>query len=244
MSKAITGPRFPQFLPASTKAKRLKVLIWGPSGSGKTTLALQAPRPAVIDLEGGSELYGDSFPFDVSQLTTADEVMDAVNGLMTTNHDYQTVVIDPITVYWEALQRKWSEIFLQRNRTSKGFRHEYYDFQPKDWMTIKDELRLLMAKLVRLDMHVIAIARQKPLYADGGFMRVVGDTFDCEKSIPYVFDTVIQTYCDEKGKFMAKCHKDRTHKLPTEPFEISYDILARHFGPEILGTAPDTKDDA
>ena len=56
--KATTGP----FQPAASSDRRLKLLLWGDSGVGKTTLALQFPHPAVIDLEGGTEHYGDSSP--------------------------------------------------------------------------------------------------------------------------------------------------------------------------------------
>ena len=34
-------------------------------------------------------------------------------------------------------------------------------------------------------MNVIITARQKTQYADSGFMRAIGETFDGEKSLPY-----------------------------------------------------------
>ena len=228
-----------RFRKATTRPKRLKLFLWGDSGAGKTTLALQFPRPAVIDLEGGTDLYGDSFDFEVLQVTTADEVMAAINTLLTSRHEYQTLVIDPITIYWEALQRKWSGIYLQRNKGAKGHKFEFYDFQPRDWMTIKAELRELLAKLVRLDLNVVVTARQKPQYADGGFMRVIGDTFDCEKTTPYVFDTVIRMHRDEKGRFLGLCQKDRSNRMPRGEFEISYPMVAERFK-DVLGIASNT----
>ena len=223
------------FSPASESNRRLKLLLWGDTGSGKTTTALQFPNPAVIDLEGGTEHYGSAFRFDVLKATAADDINAAVDSLFGDGHDYRTLVIDPITQYWEALQKKWSDIFLRRNKGSKGHRLEYYDLQPRDWMTIKAEHKEFIRKLIQLDMNVIVTARQKTLYADQGFMRAVGETFDGEKSLPYLFDSILRLYRDDKGRFMAENIKDRTNKLPHGLFEISYQILADRLGEDALG---------
>ncbi len=223
------------FLEAVSRGRRLKLLLWGETGAGKTTLSLQFPNPAVIDLEGGTEHYGESFDFHVLKATSADDINTAVEWLLTHDHNFCTLVVDPITQYWDALQRKWSEIFMRRNKGGKGHRLEYYDFQPRDWMTIKAEHKELVRNLIQLDMNVIVTARQKILYGDQGFMRAVGETFDGEKSLPYLFDTILQLYRDDKGRFMAKNLKDRTNKLPQGHFEINYQILEGFLGKESLG---------
>jgi hypothetical protein len=223
------------FQKARSLKKRLKLFLWGDSGVGKTTLALQFPKPVVVDLEGGADLYGESFDFDVLRASTADEVMEAVQWLLAHPHSYRTLVIDPITVYWDALQKKWSEIFLRRNKGSKGYKFEFYDLQPRDWMTIKAEFKDLIRKLIALDMNVIVTARQKVQYADGAFMRAIGETFDGEKSLPYLFDTIVRLYRDEKGRFLGECLKDRSNKLPLGEFEVSYARFEELFGKKTLG---------
>jgi len=115
------------FQKARSLDKRLKLFLWGDSGVGKTTLALQFPKPVVIDFEGGADLYGEAFDFDVLRASTADEAMEAVQWLHGHAHPHRTLVIDPITVYWDALQKKWSDVFLRRNRGSKGYKFEFYD---------------------------------------------------------------------------------------------------------------------
>jgi AAA domain len=222
------------FQKAASTNKRVKLLLWGDSGAGKTTLALQFPATVVIDMEGGTALYSDDFSFDVLQATSADAVMSSVDWLLANPHEYRTLVIDPVTIYWEALQKKWSDIFLKRNKGSKGFKHEFYDLQPKDWMTLKGEFKELVRKLLRLDMNVIVTARQKTLYADSGFMRKVGETFDGEKSLPYLFDTIVRLRRDEKGRFLGECLKDRSNRLPTGEFECSYAVFERCFGRDML----------
>ena len=209
-------------------------MMYGDCGSGKTTTALQFPRPVVIDLEGGTDHYGSAFQFDVQKATEADEIVAAVDWLLVNPHPYRTLVIDPITLFWDSLQRKWSQIFLKRNKGSKGHRFEYYDLQPRDWQTVKAEFKEFVRKLIQLDMNVIVTARQKPLYSDGAFMKVIGDTFDGEKSLPYLFDTIIRLSRDDQGRFLGHCLKDRSNSLPVGEFEISYPILEGYFGRETL----------
>jgi hypothetical protein len=192
----------------------------------------------MVDLEGGADHYGSSFPFEVLKATTAVEIESAVDWLLTHEHPYRTLVVDPITLYWDSLQRKWNEILLRRNKGSKGHHLEYYDMQPRDWMTIKADHKEFIRKLIQLDMNVIVTARQKTLYADQGFMRAVGETFDGEKSLPYLFDTILRLYRDEKGRFMAENIKDRTNKLPHGHFAISYQVLEDHLGKDALGRMP------
>ncbi|MBU1073153.1 ATP-binding protein [bacterium] len=221
------------FETATTTNRRLKLFLWGDTGVGKTTLALRFPHPVVIDMEGGTEHYGGDFEFDVLKATTADEVIAAVDWLLVHPHEYRTLVIDPITVFWDALQSKWRAIFLRRNRGGKGHNGEYYTLQPKDWVTLKYEFKDLLRKLIRLDMNVIVTARQKAQYADTGFMRVIGETFDGEKSLPYLFDTILHLYRDD-GRFMAENIKDRTNKLPHGHFKVSYEEIERCLGADSL----------
>jgi len=230
----MSGQHGSPFSSATATERRLKLLLWGDSGVGKTTLALRFPRPAVIDLEGGTVHYGGTFEFEVLKATTADEVMAAVDWLLTHPYPYRTLVIDPITIYWDALQAKWHQVFLQRNKGSKGHRGDYYELQPRDWVTLKAEFKELVRKLIQLDMNVIVTARQKALYSDAGFMRIVGETFDGEKSLPYLFDTILRLYRDDAGRFMAENIKDRTNKLPRGKFEVSYDVIERSLGAETL----------
>jgi hypothetical protein len=188
----------------------------------------------VIDLEGGTDLYGDKFDFAVLHASTPPEVDRAVTWLSENAHPYQTLVVDPVTVYWEALQRQWSEIYLRRNPGARGNKHEFYEMGPKEWMPIKAELKDLLRRMVALDMHVIVTARSKPQYADGAFMRVIGETFDGEKSLPYIFDVVLRLYRERDGRFLAQVVKDRTGRLPITPFESRYERLQELLGEDAV----------
>jgi len=221
------------FIKAKTKEKRVKLMLFGDTGSLKTRIALAFPAPTVIDMEHGTELYGDDFDFYVEHTTDADAVMSAVNWLLTNEHDYKTLIIDPITVYWASLQDKYRAFFMERKQSGKGFKIDFYEFQISDWNVIKAEYKRFMRKLMALDMNVIVTAHQKKLYADDQTMKVIGETFDGEKGLGYIFDIVVQTI-KSGDKFMARAIKDRTNKLPTGEFSLSYEVFEKAFGTEIL----------
>lgn len=225
------------FAKAGKAGKRLKLFLVGDSGVGKTTLALQFPAPCVIDLERGAELYGDSFSFDILPVTDAEAAMEAVEWLMNNKHDYKTLVIDPITVYWEALQKKWSDIFKMRNKGGKGFKFEFYDLQIRDWQTIKSEWKAFLRRVISLDMNIIVTAREKQERDKN--MNVIGTTFDGEKGLPYAFDTVIHMYMDG-DKRMGRTRKDRTNTMPEGDYEISYSLFDTLFGPSALSRPAET----
>jgi hypothetical protein len=208
--------------------------MWGGNGTGKTTLAIRFPNVVIIDLEDGTAHYGGVFDFDVRKVTTADETMQLVDWLLTHPHQYRTLVIDPITLYWEALVSKHNRILMQRNKGGKGHHGEYYEMQARDWVIPKAEFKDFLRKLIALDMNVIVTAREKTQYADAGFMRVSGETFDCEKSLPYIFDTILRLYRDENGRFMAENIKDRTNKLPRSHFPVNYSVFEQCLGGDTL----------
>ncbi len=217
------------FKRAGKTDRRLKLFLWGGPGDGKTFLAHQFPGIASADMEQGTEFVGSLFEFDRKEVYTPEELHALVMWLLTNKHDYSTFVVDPITVYWQALQEKWSEIYMRRNVSGKGHHDEYYELQAKDWLPIKRELRTLFRNLMRLDMNVIVTAHSKVKYAEGGFMQAAGETFDGEKSLPYIFDVVVRLYKDGK-RYMAECLKDRSDTLPSEPFEAKYERFRDLFG--------------
>lgn len=218
------------FQPAEAKEKKPKILLWGDSGTGKTWLSLQFPVPVVMDLDFGSDLYGEKFQFHRKQTTSIADIKNAVVWLASENHQYKTLVIDPITLYWEQLQKFWSDIFLKRNR-GKANKHEFYDLGPKEWMTIRRDFKELFNRVMALDLNIVCTAREAVNYKQqaGDYMVADGVRYDAEKGTKYHFDTVIRLF-KEEGKYMAESLKDRSERLPIEPFEINYSVLAKCFG--------------
>lgn len=209
------------FSVAKQSSRHPKVLLWGASGTGKTTLALQFPNPVVIDLEKGTELYGSKYNFDVLNANSIEEIKTAMEYLKTSDHDYETLIIDPITVMWELLQQEWSEKLFQFNQKSKGFKNEYYDFQMKDWALIKKEWKDLLLSIVNLNMAIVATAREKVLLNSS--MNAIGYVPDSEKNIESYFDIVIRLE-RQNGERKMGVSKDRTQMLPSKS-ETSFNIF-------------------
>ena len=88
-----------------------RLLVYGTSGIGKTTLGTNAPAPVFIQTED-SEVGCPTFGL----LKTYDEVMEAMAGLVTEDHDFKTVVLDSLDwlepIIWRETCRlnKWASI--------------------------------------------------------------------------------------------------------------------------------------
>jgi phage nucleotide-binding protein len=217
------------FQPATAIPKRLKAFFYGAPGVGKTILSLHFPGVTLIDLERGTDHYGGQFQFSKLPTVSLDEIVKAVTWLKTSQHEYRTLVIDPLTIYWDMIQTKWSDIF-GRKKGSK----DPYTFEPKDWKPMRDEFREFLRLLSEVDMNVIATAHEKPQYSDSQFMQKTGETFDCEKHAGYLFDVVGRIYTTTKGERMIRLLKDRTNLLPREDFPADFSEFEKCLGKEKL----------
>lgn len=215
------------FVNAGSKTKKAKILLYGSYGTGKTILSLQFPSPVMIDMERGSECYSSLYDFSVFHTTDPDGVEHGVEWLHRNKTDRQTIILDSMTEFWSALQFKWSEIFLKRNN-GKGNKVEFYDLQPRDWVQIKNQFKNFLRKLLLLDMNVICTCRLKDMYSESEMLKKIGDTVDADRSLPYLFDTVVRLEKTSEGKYIAKTEKDRTNLLPAV-FTADYIVFAVSF---------------
>src|SRR5262249_22773713 len=110
--------------------KRLKILVLGESGSGKTRFLLSLPRLALIDTEHGTDHYSGDYA--IASIHGPDEVRGAVEWLERGEHEFSTLAIDSFSVVWDAFQRKWSEIFLERLGCRRASKHEFFDLGPRE----------------------------------------------------------------------------------------------------------------
>jgi hypothetical protein len=204
------------FRPAEQVAPKVKALVYGASGVGKTYLALTSPGPiAVIDTEGGTAFYANRVGpkglsrFDVLPTKTFAQVEAALVYLRANPKDYETLVIDPVTVLYETLQD------AAQDRRAEVRHNAEADLEMLDWQRIKRAYKRLMTDLVNLPMHVVVTARETDLTEErvttgGRKERVkIGHKPDAEKSTPYYFDTTIRLVPAAKGR-EAVIEKDRT----------------------------------
>jgi GTPase SAR1 family protein len=213
--------------------KRLKMFVFAPPEAGKTTMLTQFPNNYIFDLEHGTDFYADTINKSNSEVfhtNNPDEIFEETKELLTTKHRFTTVSFDPVTQYYNAVQEKWTRLFVAN--ASKG--SELQDFGPRYWGRVKSEMKAWQRMLLNLDMNIIVTAHQKDVYGQG--MVKLGVSFDSMKGDDYFFDYVFRL--DKvNGKRMAYTVKERAevgkNKFP-ESFEWSYEAFKKFYGAEIM----------
>lgn len=209
---------------ATTVAKKLKALMYGCAGAGKTTAAISFPQPYLIDTEKGAEnaQYVELLEANngvIFQTCDFDEIMEEVKALLTEKHEYKTLIIDPLTVVYNDLLDK-SAI-----KVGTEFGRHYGE--------ANKSMKRLLNMLLRLDMNVIITSHAKKEY--GANLSVLGQTFDCYKSLDYLFDLVLEIQKEPNSKRFALVRKSRIKTLEENShFEFSYEALSNKYGRDVI----------
>jgi hypothetical protein len=182
------------FQPAAKVAKKLKILIYGASGVGKTLAALTFPRPAVIDTEGGTDLYAgrDGIPtFSVLHAKSLTDVEAAIKFIQAdSGKTFETLIIDAITVLYD----------VQKDAAGKAAKKED-EMTPRDWNKVNKRMVNLYNALTNLPCHVVVIAREAELYEGEGLnLKRVGFKADMDKKGVYIFDFIVRMKADRSGE--------------------------------------------
>jgi len=212
-----------KFKKPEPKQQRLKAMFYGEMGTGKSTCACQFPLTAYIDTEdttskkkyanmiienGGAVLATGDF----------DEILSQVKELMSTNHEFKTLVIDSLTIPYENLQSECEKV------TGSEFgRHV---------TAANKKMKLLVNLLLKMDLNVIVCCQAKKEY--GSNMSVIGQTYSCYNRLGYMFDLVFETQI-RGDKFFAVTKKSRIDEFPmNESFVFSYDEVIKRYGSESI----------
>lgn len=207
--------------PEANAEKRLKLFLFGAHSTGKTRCALQFPKTYFFDCELGTDNYEDLFDkADSVRIQTTDiaEVVEQVKLLATEQHDYRTLVIDPITTLEADL------IGLAQDEFGFG--------DMRIWQQRDRQLRRLTNLLYALDMNVILTAHGKIEYGEN--FKKSGTTYDGWKRWIYVFDLAIELY-RVGGKTKGIVRKTRLKSFPEgEDFDFSYEVMRERFGKNMV----------
>lgn len=217
--------------PKAAEPSKPKILIFGKPGVGKTWGSLDFPNVYYIDTEGGADLShytskleksgGVYFgPEQGSQSMQA--IIDEIKILATEDHNYKTVVIDSISKVFNL------EITKEAERLSdKGLKNEFAaDKKPAVKLTAR-----LISWINRLDMNVILIAHEKPLWANG---EQIGVTFDAHEKLEYELHlclNIIKTGATRKA-FVKKTRL--MEFVDASNFDWSYDEFSKRYGKDVM----------
>jgi len=212
-----------KFKKPEIKQQRLKAMFYGEMGTGKSTCACQFPKTAYIDTEdtASKKKYANMINDNGGAVLATgdfDEILQQVKELMSTKHEFKTLVIDSLTVPYENLQAD-----CERTTGSDFGRHV---------TAANKKMKLLVNLLLKMDLNVIVCCQAKKEY--GSNMSVIGQTYSCYNRLGYMFDLVFETQI-RGDKFYAITKKSRIDEFPmNESFVFSYDEVIKRYGADSI----------
>lgn len=207
--------------------KKFKVSVYGAAGSGKTTFALSFPGVGVVDMERGTDWYAGRESrsgvkinpnFKVKHTGSAKDVIDLIDGLNDQfkkgNRPIETLVIDPVTMFWDAIQ----DAFLERLK--KKSKDNDAKIQLWHWKEIRAPYRRAITKLLNMPIHFVLVGRESNVFEkdDKGELIVAGTKLAGEKDTPYTSDIHLHFFTrphpeTSENTFFVRVEKDRTGLL-------------------------------
>lgn len=219
--------------PKAAAPSKPKVLIFGKPGVGKTWTALDFPSCYYIDTEGGADMshYTDKLEksggayFGLEQGSLDfNSVVEQIKALATEKHEFKTVVIDSITKIFN------NEIAREAEKLGAA---NAFGADKKPAVSL---MRQLTSWIQRLDMNVIIIAHEKPLWGkdEKGNRTEVGVTFDAWDKLEYELHLALNIIKGGDVR-VAKVKKSRLTGFPdAESFPWSYQDFATRYGKDII----------
>ncbi len=220
-----------KFKKPEIKQQRLKAMFYGEMSTGKSTCACQFPFTAYIDTEDTSskKIYAKMIIENGGEVTASGdltEIIDTVKWLMSTKHNFKTLVIDSLTIPYENMvieceKKVGSEFGRGTNEANK-------------------KMKMLVNLLLKLDMNIIITCQAKKEYA--GSMSVVGQTYSCYNRLGYMMDLVFET--QQRGDdYVAITRKSRLEEFPMkETFKFNYQEVVKRMGIESIEKEVETQE--
>jgi len=217
--------------PKSAEPSKPKILIYGKPGVGKTWTSLDFPNVFYIDVEQGANRshYTDKLKASGGVYLGAEQgstdfnvVIEQTQALATEKHKFKTLVIDSV-----------SKLFLLRKteEAEKGG-----DDFGRDKKQANKPARKLMSWLNKIDMNVILISHEIPLWGTDskGERSQIGVTYDAWDKLDYDLDLCLNII-RQGDRRIAKVSKSRLLSFPdASTFTWSYDEFAKLYGKEVI----------
>lgn len=214
--------------PKLAEPSKSKILVYGKSGVGKTWASLDFPVCYYIDCENGASLdhYTDKLKKSGGAYFGPDqgsqdfvEVIGQLKALATEDHQYKTVIIDSLTKVYN------NEIAKEMERLGDK---DAFGASKKPAVKLT---RQLINWIDRIDMNVILICHEKPVWANG---EQAGVTFDAWEKLEYELHLALNIQ-KRGGTRKAVISKSRLEKFEdSTSFDWSYNEFAKLYGREIL----------
>ena len=209
------------FVKAQPVRRRFKVAISGIWKTGKTRAALSFPGPAVIDTHRGTDLYDDKYDFHVTHVDTYLGVGEEIGWLQKNAKEkgIETLVIDDISTIYDDLIGEVSAWRASKSGSTAPLNQG-------DWGIIKRRWKGFLKLLLRIDLNVVLVTREKDEYEEttntkGEEVRKkTGNTvMDVDRQTAYLFDFILHLYTEDNKKkgvsnHFVRIEGTRHHSLP------------------------------
>ncbi len=214
------------------KEARLKALLYADKGAGKTHFCCSFPETYYIDTEGLEDyphLVGmlHKNGGDIVYLTEITEIIKEVESLLSTKHQYKTLVIDSISFPYAWLAQAESERLARKSPNTEGTEFGANLAKAK---RLTFQLGILLS---RLDMNILVVAHEKAKFIDN---KDAGKTFDVSDKLAYSLGAVWNLRLQGKSRKLF-VEKSRYSELVTGDyidFDQGYEIVKNLFGESIF----------
>lgn len=215
------------------KEARLKVLLYADKGAGKTHFCCSMPDTYYIDTEGLED-----YPHLVNMLrdnggelvylTEISEIIKEVQALLSTKHEFKTVVIDSISFPYAWLAQNEAERLIKSS--PKEIEGTEYGANLAKAKRLTFQLGILLS---RLDMNVVVIAHEKSKFIDG---KDMGKTFDINDKLAYSLGAVwnLRLMGKIRKLFVEKSRYSEIKTGDLIDFDQGYEAIKSLFGESIF----------
>jgi hypothetical protein len=204
-------------------------MLWfGRPGVGKTWTALDFPKVAYMDTEGGADLKHYTAKLEAAggmYLGPSDGTLDPnfvlgqIRALATEQHGFKTLVIDSITKLYNQIIAHEAERLGDKNA---------FGADKKPAIAF---MRSLVSWVNRLDMNVLFIAHEKATWIDD---KQGPATFDCWDKLEYELHLTLHIQKQGASR-VATVKKSRLVGFPDlEKFPLSYADFATRYGKDAI----------
>lgn len=214
------------------KESRLKVLMYANTGAGKTHFCVSLPDTYYIDTENVTDyphlcqMLVDNGG-DLIHLNEMEEIISQVQDLLTTEHNYKTLVIDSISFPYAWLTQNEAERLNKKSPNTEGTEFGANLAKAK---RLVFKLGILLS---RLDMNVIVVSHERTKYAAN---VEIGKTYDINEKLAYSLGTVwnLRLQGDSRKLFIEKSRYAQLKTNSLIDFDNGYETIKQLFGESIF----------